>query len=104
MVVLEEGFISVYRLEEDGGLLKEGAVRLSFRALRAELLKDRSGSLTARLCLHPLQGVYLGFCLLHHLRHHLHLHRFLTLANSVRIERQKQYKPLAIDANVSTSH
>ena len=35
MVVLEEGFISVYRLEEDGGLLKEGGVGLQVGALRA---------------------------------------------------------------------
>ena len=36
--LLKEMFISVYRLEEDGGLLKEGAVWLTLGALRAQLL------------------------------------------------------------------
>ena len=38
----EKGLIPVYRLEEDGSVLKEGAVRLSLSVLRACSYKTKA--------------------------------------------------------------
>ena len=57
-----ERFISVYRLAEDGSLLKEGGVRLSIWALRAALIRPKRKT-DSRAQPHPLQGVFPVFIL-----------------------------------------
>ena len=56
-------FISVYRLGEDGDLLKEGDGMLLVWALRACSYKTKAEDWAAGHRLHLYQGVYLGFCL-----------------------------------------
>ena len=56
-------FIPVYRLGEDGDLLKEGDGMLLVWALRACSYKTKAEDWAAGHRLHLYQGVYLGFCL-----------------------------------------
>ena len=56
-------FFLVYRLGEDGDLLKEGDGRLSVWALRARSYKTRAEACHQGIAHYPLQGVYLVFVL-----------------------------------------
>ena len=61
----KNGLYPVYRLEEDGSLLKEGGVTFSFSfsfpfPFQLWALRAHSGSITTRLCLHTLQEVFPG--------------------------------------------
>ena len=58
-----ERFISVYRLEENGSLLKEGTGGAVGWALRACSYKTKTEASQQRRSRHTLQGVFLGFCL-----------------------------------------
>ena len=57
-------FIPVYRLGEDGDLLKEGGGMLLVWALRARSYKTKAEACHQGNALHPPQGVYLVFVLL----------------------------------------
>ena len=56
-----ERFISVYRLEENGSLLKEGTGDAVGWALRACSYKTKTGASQQRRSHHTLQGVFLVF-------------------------------------------
>ena len=57
-----ERFISVYRLEENGSLLKEGTGDAVGWALRACSYKTKTEALQQRRSRHTLQGVFLVLC------------------------------------------